>query len=110
MAPARAGSVPKEPDSISDIRQPSPASSSPSAKGYREAQHAKKRVQQLDLNPPKHMEGVTVEDVTHEETMEENDNRANPMTDAESRPNVWTQISNKLFENYRFQDDWYIAD
>ncbi|CAN1239300.1 hypothetical protein LINGRAPRIM_LOCUS2322 [Linum grandiflorum] len=51
------------------------------------------------------MEDVTIEDVSYEENAQ-----TEPMEETELRPNVWTQRSNRLFENSCLADEWYIED
>ncbi|CAN0918877.1 hypothetical protein LINGRAHAP2_LOCUS31136 [Linum grandiflorum] len=107
---AGGGSAVKEPDPLSGTRRPLPTSNSLSAGDERETQHANKKVRPLDLNPPQHMEEVTVEDVTDEENTQKSPSHEVLMEDAGTIPNAWTQCSNKLFEEFRFNDGWYIAD
>ncbi|CAN0905344.1 hypothetical protein LINGRAHAP2_LOCUS23606 [Linum grandiflorum] len=55
--------------------------------------------------PTQNMKDVTIEDVPYEETAQ-----TEPMEETESRPNAWTQRSNRLFEQSYLADEWYIED
>ncbi|CAN0838537.1 hypothetical protein LINGRAHAP2_LOCUS2209 [Linum grandiflorum] len=103
MVTARPSSPrPKEPDQLSGVRRPTSASSSPSAKGDRDAQHARKKVREV-------FDEVLVEDVT-EDVQQENDTcEDDPMVDFGCPNNVWTQTTNHLFGKGPSLDDWYIA-
>ncbi|CAN0846263.1 hypothetical protein LINGRAHAP2_LOCUS4370 [Linum grandiflorum] len=76
--------------------------SSPSANGDRDAPHVKKKVRAMDLNQDQGMDEVILEDITNSEETSKSD----PVPP----PNAWTQRSNRLFENFRYDDEWYIAD
>ncbi|CAN1245897.1 hypothetical protein LINGRAPRIM_LOCUS3057 [Linum grandiflorum] len=75
-----AASAPKPPDPISGLLRPPPTTSSPTGKGDRDTQQAEKKVR--------------------DRVMEEN----------AALPNAWTQRFNSLFDEYRNQDGWYVAD
>ncbi|CAN0904378.1 hypothetical protein LINGRAHAP2_LOCUS23066 [Linum grandiflorum] len=100
----------REPDPLTGHRRPTSASSSPSAKSDRDSHHVKKKVRMLELNLPENMEGVTVEDVTQENSTNQENREKMPIKVVGEIPNAWTQRSNKLFEDRNYTEDWYIAD
>ncbi|CAN0858734.1 hypothetical protein LINGRAHAP2_LOCUS7429 [Linum grandiflorum] len=65
---------------MSGLRRPTTASSSPTAKGDRDSQQAKKKVRDSKRNEPT------------------------------SRANAWVKRTNTLFEEFRGKDEWYVAD
>ncbi|CAN0893417.1 hypothetical protein LINGRAHAP2_LOCUS18140 [Linum grandiflorum] len=62
---------PKSPDPVSGARRLTDVSPSPTKKGDRESQQAKKKVRSMNLNDPAGFEDVLVEDAMHEEAMYE---------------------------------------
>ncbi|CAN0826632.1 hypothetical protein LINGRAHAP2_LOCUS743 [Linum grandiflorum] len=106
MAPTGASPANKESDPLSGNRRSTPTLSFPFARDEREAQRATKKVRQMEpISSPQNMEDVTIEDVSYEENAQ-----TEPMEETELRPNVWTQRSNRLFENSCLADEWYIED
>ncbi|CAN0838663.1 hypothetical protein LINGRAHAP2_LOCUS2281 [Linum grandiflorum] len=112
MAPATGSTVlrPKPPEQTSGTRRHQLASSSPSGKGDRDTQHAKKKVRAMDLNQPEGMEGVSIGDTTNMATTEEINMDDSSMKNPPENENVWTQRTNKLFQELSKQDEWYVAD
>ncbi|CAN0840031.1 hypothetical protein LINGRAHAP2_LOCUS2722 [Linum grandiflorum] len=101
---------PKPPEQTSGTRRHQLASSSPSSKGDRDTQHAKKKVRAMDLNQPEGMEGVLIGDTTNMATTEEINMDDSYMKNPPENENVWTQRTNKLFHELSNQDEWYVAD
>ncbi|CAN0830922.1 hypothetical protein LINGRAHAP2_LOCUS1567 [Linum grandiflorum] len=100
----------KPPDLVSGARRPLTASSSPTSKGDRDTQQAKKKVRAMDLNQSAGLGDVEIEDVSHEETTQEESKQDSPMKETYTQPNAWTERVNSLFEEYRGHDEWYVAD
>ncbi|CAN1245629.1 hypothetical protein LINGRAPRIM_LOCUS3003 [Linum grandiflorum] len=100
----------KPPDPACGLRRPSPASSSPTAKGDRDTQHAKNKVWAMDLNQEAGLGDVEIEDVTHKEQTKGDNSETLDSTMKLVQPNAWTERTNTLFEEFRCQDDWYVAD
>ncbi|CAN0906575.1 hypothetical protein LINGRAHAP2_LOCUS24338 [Linum grandiflorum] len=64
----------------------------------------------MNLNHPAGFEDVLVEDVTHEEAMDKDQLNDSQMHENIPKPNTWTERTNTLFEKFRGQDNWYVAD
>ncbi|CAN0875114.1 hypothetical protein LINGRAHAP2_LOCUS10643 [Linum grandiflorum] len=99
--------APKPPDLKSGARQPMTTTSSPSTKGDKDSQQAKKRVKAMDLSKAVGLENDTSGQVSRV-GMETNSATGDAtMTDKPATANAWMDGSNHLFDR---SNDWYVAD
>ncbi|CAN0906325.1 hypothetical protein LINGRAHAP2_LOCUS24182 [Linum grandiflorum] len=98
--------APKPHDPTSGVRRPTTTTSSPSAKGDRETQHAKKRVKAMDLSKSAGLEIPVTGSGLDVELETEDGYEDSAMPDKPAAGNVWTKGSHQLFAR---SDEWYVA-